>query len=210
MSTYPCFISFRHYKGENADSFIKQFVECLNGFLDPLCGESFIDYLRMQPGYDLNPSIASALCQSACMVVIWTPRYFDEEHPWCAKEYKAMLALEKQRLEYLPIDQRMQRLIIPVIFSGKNSYPASLRDGIIYYDFSDFMLYEKRMSRNRKFADKIRELANYIFERLQTLKNINQGSWFDCNGVNFSNDEEIFNFIKNLKGMDVENFPFRS
>ncbi|MBI3302336.1 MAG: hypothetical protein HYZ72_09725 [Deltaproteobacteria bacterium] len=45
-----------------------------------------------------NKKIEKALCESVCMIVVFTPTYFSGTHFYCVREYKAMVELEKRRL----------------------------------------------------------------------------------------------------------------
>jgi len=73
---------------------------------------------RLKPGYSLNNSLSQYLYQSACMVVFFTPHYFNLEKLYCAREFFAMLDLERQRLGLLPAANRNHGLIIPVAYRG--------------------------------------------------------------------------------------------
>lgn len=207
MSFYPCFISFRHYGDEISDSFVRQFEECLSAELVPLIGSRpFIDYNRMSPGYSLSQSIQQALCQSACMIIIWSPQYLTEDHIWCAMEFYAMLELEKRRLQNLPQTERAKKLIIPVIYRGSKFYPSSL-DDTLYLNFEKFTLYNSEMIKNEFFADKIKDLAEYIFERIEAFKTHGYTPWGDCADFNLPSRTDSIEFIKKNKVRNPK-FPF--
>ncbi|HTE10741.1 MAG TPA: toll/interleukin-1 receptor domain-containing protein [Chitinophagaceae bacterium] len=212
MAFYPCFISFRHFDDEISEAFIKQFVDCLNGYLTPLVGVGpFIDYKRMQAGYKLSPAIADAICNSACMIVIWTPQYFTSEHIWCAMEYKAMIDLEKKRLSLLPGGEQFKGLIIPVIYRGSKYYPSKLADQEIYLNFEKFGLYEEVMMKNKKFAEEIEKLADYIADRIDAFRRNNQNPWGSCNGFQLPSENDTKQFIQAITGVaqNTQAFPFR-
>lgn len=198
MIYYPCFISFRHFDDEISVEFIKQFEKCLTGYLNPLVGQKpFIDYNRMAPGYDLKPAITDALCQSACMLVIWSPKYFDTEHVWCAKEFIAMTELEANRLRLLPQEERIKKLIIPVIYRGSKYYPRTLADGTLYLNFEKFGLYEPEMIKNQKFAEEIEKLAEYIYERLKAFERLKTNNPIGrCPELTLRSDSEALQYIE--------------
>jgi len=212
MNYYPCFISFRHFDDAISEAFINQFVDCLKGYLNPLVGKDpFVDFKRMEPGYSLQPALANALCNSACMVVIWSPQYFNEEHLWCAMEYKAMIELEKKRLSLLPAHEQFKKLIIPVIYKGSKYYPADLEDSTLYLNLEKFSLYETEMIKNKNFATEIERLANYIYDRIRVFNKITPAPWGNCGQFQLPSKQDAIDFVQN---MNIENdngdaFPFR-
>lgn len=207
MPFYPCFISFRHYGDDISESFIKQFEKCLTAELIPLVGEKpFIDFNRLSPGYSLSHSLQEAICQSACMIIIWSPQYLSQEHPWCAMEFKAMMDLEEKRLAMLPYGERGKKLIIPVIYRGSKYYPNQLKD-TLFLNFEKFTLYNQEMIKNDFFAEKIRELAEYIYERIEIFKTHKFHPWGDCQDFNLPSQDETFQFIKS-NNVKRQEFPF--
>jgi len=207
MAYNPCFISFRHFGDKISDAFIQQFEECLTAELKPLIGKTpFIDHKRMHPGYSLNATIAQELCQSVCMVVIWTPQYFNEEHIWCATEFKAMQGLEAQRLLLLPKEERNKRLIIPVIYRGSKYYPDDLSD-TLYLNFEKFTLHETEMIKNGFYANEIKNVAEYIHDRILAFKKISISPWGKCEDFILPNKEETLAFLQEKN--TTQKFPFR-
>ena len=207
MPFHPCFISFRHFDSELSERFVRQFEQCLSAELEPLTGKKpFIDFLRMQPGYSLNASVAAAVCQSTCMIVIWSPQYFSEDHLWCTREFTAMLALENARLQLLPPNERNKKLIIPVIFRGSKHYPFNLSD-TLYLNFEKFSHSKKQMSRNERFSEEIRKLAEYIHERIIAFENSNVAPWGDCDKFALPDVDEARTYIKN--NLRSNSFPLR-
>lgn len=96
---YSCFISYRHAEGELHRRIIRDLFEALSEELELHVGEKiFLDEERLRGGFLYNEVIAEALCMSACMVLVYTPTYFDLEHSYCAREFRAMEALEEYRL----------------------------------------------------------------------------------------------------------------
>ncbi len=100
-----CFISYSHSTDPHYASVITTFAEQLDNQLAlPMPKrEIFRDNDRLKPGYLFQPALAQALCESSCMVMLFTPGYFDEAHPFCALEYLAMQELEQQRAAHLDI-----------------------------------------------------------------------------------------------------------
>src|SRR4051794_30268202 len=96
---YSCFISYRHGQRKLAERIVQDLYDALSSELELLMNEQiYLDRERLKGGNFYNEALATALCQSACMITIFTPTYFDCNHPFCAREYKAMERLEQSRL----------------------------------------------------------------------------------------------------------------
>ncbi len=80
----------------------------------------YLDERRLRGGDFLDPELAANICSSACMVLLFSPYYFDMQSMYCAREYKAMLELEAKRLKLLPQGfGKRKGLIIPVVMRGE-------------------------------------------------------------------------------------------
>lgn len=209
MAFYPCFISFRHFDDELAEEFVNQFHKSLTASLNPYFGaEPFIDFKRIKPGYQIDPTIADAICNSACMIMIWSPQYFNEDHLWCTMEYKAMIELEETRRNQLPLEYRNRRLIIPVIYKGSKFLPTNLK-GTHVLNFEKFALYESDMLRNKNYIPLIEELAAYIFELFEAFKQQGCQPWGNCNGFQLPSVQDTKMFLQRLTN-NTNTFPFRT
>ena len=92
---YSCFISYRHDYVQIAEDF----QDALENELSLLINlPVYRDEERLQGGDFYNSRLAKALCRSACMVMIYTPRYFDARSTYCAREFRAMELLEEDRI----------------------------------------------------------------------------------------------------------------
>lgn len=168
-----CFISFRHGQHELTQRFVSEFHDGLCSELETYLGggvTAFLDQDRLQGGDLFNEAIAQHLWESSCLVMVYTPSYFDLTHTYCAREYKAMEGLEQTRLPLLGdgID-RTHGLIIPVIFRGGRHLPSEIRDSRHCYDFSEFLLTDQPLSKHAKYAGALRQMAEYIAERYRAL-----------------------------------------
>lgn len=165
---YACFVSYRHGQREAVRDTVLRFHESLASELEFWLGSDlpvYLDQDRLQPGHLYNEALATALCQSVCMVMLFTPTYFDSVHRYCAREYHGMLAIERQRLAFLEQEQRQRGLIIPVILRGERFLPSEIKNRRNYRNFEKFLLGHRDMSRHPQYPDAIRELAEYITER---------------------------------------------
>src|SRR5215475_6616902 len=99
-----CFISYRHGQYELMRQFTADLCAALRSELEPMlhgCGVYVDD--RLMGGDLYSVALARNLYESATMVMVYTPTYFDAEHPYCAREYTAMIALEQERLSRLRV-----------------------------------------------------------------------------------------------------------
>ncbi|MEQ1746273.1 MAG: toll/interleukin-1 receptor domain-containing protein [Saprospiraceae bacterium] len=163
---YSCFLSYRHGDKTMA-TFANQIVEALADELAMLLGDYkslpiFKDDRSMEVGDKIDPAIAQALCQSVCMLVIYTPNYLSEEKLYCASELEGMLRAEQQRLAKITGANPKTGLLITVILRGdRESLPQILQDRE-NEDFSAFALYSSEIRRNRKFAPQVQQIAKKI------------------------------------------------
>ena len=176
---YACFISYRHGQQEVKERFVKEFHKTLSGELGLLRKETVcVDWDRLRGGDFYNASLARAVCESACFIAIYHPTYFDLEHTYCAREYRAMCQLESNRLQLLPTEDRDHGLIVPVILRGEDSIPTEIAAKRHFEDFSSFMLLDVELSRHPNYAQKIRQIAGYIDARCKSF--LKAGVDFDC------------------------------
>src|SRR3954447_18759174 len=97
---YSCFISYCHGQEELMKGFMDQLKRALKAELEPLLDEEvYIDDERLKPGSLYNEALASAICESICMIVVYSPRY--ERHEYCRREFAAMESLEQPRKQML-------------------------------------------------------------------------------------------------------------
>jgi hypothetical protein len=169
---HTCFLSYRHGQHSIKQRFIREFHQALSGELALLRNENvYVDWDRLEGGDFYNEALARALFESVCMVVVYQGNYFDLEHTFCAREYRAMCDLETQRLELLPNREgRDHGLIIPVILRGANAIPPEITSRRQYHDFSKFMLIDEELERHPLYAPRIRQIGDYIHERCSLLE----------------------------------------
>jgi hypothetical protein len=196
---HAAFISYRHGPGQIKQRFIEEFNRALSGELELLRNEKvYVDMARLKGGDLYNEALARALYQSATLVMVYQPNYFDVSHPYCAREYRAMRALEQERLSLVPdIQEREHGLIIPVVLRGRPSLPAELANHRQYQDFSKFMLMDDEISRHPMYSPKVREIAEYIHGRCQCLDDA--GVPFDkLDGFELPHEHETREWIQGL------------
>ncbi len=165
---YSCFISYRNPRiGEN----LAQHRKIVTDFYKTLAGELamhveepvYIDKQRLKPGFFFNESLAESLCRSACMVMLYTPTYFHLEHPYCAREFRAMEELESARLGQVNHPSMASTgLILPVVIRGRDWLPPYVSDKRTYHELATLNLLKKRITSHSRYQEAIRQTARYV------------------------------------------------
>lgn len=177
---YSCFISYCHGQHELMQQFIKELTEALKSYIEPYLVEPvYIDEDRLKPGYLFNEALAEALCQSVCMIVVYSPTY--EDRPYCLREYAAMEELQAKRSKMMGrMTGRERGMIIPIVFRGEEFIPAKLKSLIHYADFSKFTLAETGIKNSPPYIKQIEDIAKYIRQLYNDLKGLGADPCQDC------------------------------
>lgn len=173
---YACFISYIHSEAELGRGFVMQFVDALQGELEQLVDLKQRPIYRdnlVRPGDDWQRSLSTALCQSVCMVLIYSPVY--GRRPECLREFEAMMQIETERRALLagqgaPAAPAQAGFIIPVVLRGFDRLPEQILRSRQAVDFSHFTLAEDPMQSNRLFVDQVRRIAERIQDHLDALE----------------------------------------
>lgn len=205
---YSCFISCFHVtRNELHERVISELHKGLTLELESWREEKvFLDEARFLSNFSFDEKVASVLCRSACMVVIFMPRYFRSGNLYCAREFKAMELLEAERLRLLNCESRKKHgLILPVVFRG--SLPARIGQGRTCFDFGDYVLASPELSRHPEYGARIKALAEYIAKRCEELEKLPKFET-SCEGFRLPADEEARSFIKEMQSK-THAFPLR-
>ena len=169
---YSCFISYTTGQRALMRRIVTDLDEALSNELDArTAAPAFLARERLEGGNFQEEVISQALCKSVCMIMLFTPRYFNPEATYCAREYVAMENLEKERFARAGIKgDATNGLIIPVIFRGWEHFPTEIKKRRQCYDFKSFTMADRRMSKHRKYADEIVRMATYVHERCLTFQ----------------------------------------
>lgn len=189
---YACFISYSHGEEALVKNFIDQFKAALKAYLEPWMDEEvFVDVDRLKAGFKYNEALAQAICQSVCMIVVYSPVY--ERRPYCGREYEAMERLEKQRLLRLAgaAANGFKGLIIPVVLRGFAHLPPRIQASRQAIDFSHFTLATPTMSHNPDFVARIEEIAQQIYQHLRTFSDSDGDCCGDCSAFSLPADHEV-------------------
>src|SRR5262245_8245574 len=103
---YGCYVSYRRDQAITR-RFVKDLAQGLSYELAPLLDPAvFVDESELVAGARFEKKIADAMCRSVCMIFVFTPTYFSESHPLCAREFRAMEQIETKRMSLLGKDGR--------------------------------------------------------------------------------------------------------
>lgn len=176
---YGCFFSYAHSRHELMQRFKATLAGALRCYLEPYFDnedELFVDTEQLGGGDDLDSKIARAMCESVCMILIYTPKY--EAHPYTRREYAAMRALEAERSKWYALPSH---LIIPVIMTQHpDRLPPQITDNSFYVDFSRFTMATGDLKSNPEFLPDIDKMVRRIVTHYQCLRKT-MPPGHDCN-----------------------------
>lgn len=166
---YGCFFSYAHGRHDLMQGFKNTLAEALQCYLEPYFDtedELFIDNEQLGGGDDLDRKIAKAMCESVCMILIYTPKY--EAHPYTRREYAAMRLLEQERSNWYALPSH---LIIPVVMTRHPSHlPPQITESSFYVDFSRYTLADADLKSNPSFLPDIDRMVKRIATHYQYQK----------------------------------------
>lgn len=168
-----CFLSFRGGRGNLAAGILDLFAKALENELELQVDAGLYRYTeKMVAGDFIDPNIADELVASACMVVLFTGKYFSKTHTYCTREYLAMSRLEENRLKALQNDDPAKHgLIIPVILRNPERFPNLLKQRF-WFDFTEFAEDDNGIAKPKRFFSDIRKIAAYIASRCYELDGV--------------------------------------
>ena len=164
---YSCFISYRHTETRLNQSMVRRMVEALKAELELRVPKKvFLDRERLLGGEFYNENLATELCQSACMVILYWPTYFSTENTFCSREYQSMVRLESERLARLPDPlERQKGLILTLAIRDFKQVPAELQGRRNIYNFEGHSMRPNTAS----FFNDVKNIGGYIAERCRIL-----------------------------------------
>jgi hypothetical protein len=207
---YACFISYRHGQRATAEILIDNLYKILAGEISLWLNEDvYLDRERLRGGDFYNESLTRALCQSVCMVVLYTPIYFDTEFTYCAREYMAMEALERNRLKLLGnLSVQEHGLIIPVVCRGRNLLPDVIKTRRNFFDFEQYYLGGTTLPHRGKCLTDVQEIARYIRARYEELTSLPVDITGDCGSFQLPGDAEVRRWVQSFRGLRSLGAPF--
>jgi hypothetical protein len=151
--------------------FIVEFDEALASELEALVDlRIYKDEQRLTGGDFFNGVLAKGLCESVCMIMVFTPTYFNSRHTYCTREYLAMKELEDARLARPETGPAAAHgLIIPVVLRDFEQLPDEIRSVRQVYRFEQFATSDRRIVRNPQYLPDIQKIARYVAARCRDL-----------------------------------------
>jgi hypothetical protein len=178
--TYSCFISYR--RNPDGNKFAEYFHTALANQLAHYTPLSvFRDETDLEKGGGRYPNqLSQALCESVCMVMIYTPVYFNKQKTYCAREYKSMEKLEAERVKILrrPVNKTLS-LIIPVIYRGSERFPPVIKEQRTSHDLTWINRAESCVG-NDNFHIKVLHIAEYIGKCCEEISAIKKDPCREC------------------------------
>lgn len=193
---HSCFISYRNSQDDIAKELAISLSTELGRWLDM---DVYVDKGRIKGGDFFNDELAQALCESVCWIVIFTPTYFSKQHTYCAREYWTMEQLEEQRLNELGLPKNEKHgLIIPIVYRGEKKLPESIKENRAYLLFEDYQIGGRDNLENEEYAKKIKEIAEYIDERCDQLREVEHSVCGCCDTISFPKESDIANWLEGM------------
>ena len=128
----------------------------------------FIDKQRLTGGQFFNPVLAKSLCESVCMIMLYTQSYFSPTYLYCTREYMGMENLENARRQLITYDPDHRGLIIPIVLRGLEFMPVLVKNHRNYHDFQSYTTACKRITRHPRLVGQIQKISKYIFSCYRT------------------------------------------
>lgn len=183
---HACFISYPHsIIGDSTQTFVDNFIEPLSrelGFLVQEKDSIYVDRKRLQPGAIWDPELTKAICESACMIVLYTPLYLCSEY--CLREYVAMEILEEKRKKILGQEYNQQNgMIIPLVIPMYFDLPDKLKQIRQCVDVSEYKL-RKFNTEDKNDRDLVSRIGAQIIYNLKKTRQIDE-SVFDIKCSDF-------------------------
>ena len=198
-SQYSCFVSYRHTTGYKGKNYTERIVEDLKAELElRIAREVYRDVERLKGAEFYKEALASAICRSVCMVVLFWPGYFSSEHTFCAREFKAMEDLEKRRLALLPEEERDKSLIIVLALRGFDQIPQEIKGIRLCKDFEAHTM-KYNMRSNAGFQRDIFEIGAYIAERVRAFQRFCPDVFTGCESFALPPEQHILPWLQQVE-----------
>ena len=139
--------------------------------------------------------LAKSLCESVCLIVIYTQSYFSNIHLYCTQEYMAMEKMEEVRRRLIPNDPDYRGLIIPVVLRGLEFMPGVVKKYRNCYDFQSYTTACKRITRHPKLVGHVQQISRYIFLCYKLFEGLRDDPCSDCQAYNLPTEDEARNWL---------------
>jgi TIR domain len=198
MPEHACFISYVRGQYELMKSFVNHVTEQLQSSLEPYLGDEavYIDQEQLQPGDPYPVELAQAICNSACMIVIYSPIY--ERHAYCLREYKAMEEVARMRAQLLGDQSNAsKRMIIPIMLRGTQGRMLRAMQQLTH--ICDLSSYSTQMSDIRDHPDfipEIERIALRISDLHAELEELDEEAATLCSTFELPPEEDVLPYLQ--------------
>lgn len=185
---HACFISYRNgdRNDKGMDARRKDIQDTLNAFACDLRDElkrELVNHLNLQDcmiffdqdenclskGDPLMSTFSSGVCNSVCMIVVFTRHYLDKEKLTCAAELEGMMRRLEQRCEKMGLNANIaSNWIFTAVFREPERVPDILNKNLRF----DFTAYENSslpLRDNPEFRKQIKVMAKKIADFWEEL-----------------------------------------
>jgi hypothetical protein len=202
---HACFVSYRHGREPGTAKLYRTFRDELAVQLElylPGMGV-FFDEKRLAGGDFFEEEIRRALSHSVCMILLFTPQYFSERHTFCAREYRAMVELERQRLAAVPALGQGKGLVLPVVLRGRLVDELKMRQA---FTFGRTLLADSDL-RLRSTRIVMEQIARAVYVRHEAFRVAGFDPCTQCNGVRMPAEPDILGWVRSVAG-GMQPFPW--
>jgi len=220
---HACFISYRN--GDRNDTGLdarrQDIADTMNAFARDLRDElkrALITSINLLPclvfldqdveclskGDPLMATLSASICESVCMVVVFTGHYLDEEKLICAAELEGMLRRLKERCQKLEVSEnRASEWVFTAVFREPEQVPQILNENL-RFDFTAYDSSSKPLRDHPGYLDNIRGLALKIKDAWNEMKHHDALNFTDdCPNFNIldpdQNEQDLLQFVKTNK-----------
>jgi hypothetical protein len=171
--THACFLSFPREAGK-ATLFAQEFYSELKETIavygkDDLPIFKYDQCEDRRMGDDWTLWIQRELCQSAMMVAVCAPVYFNGS-PGCVSEFDGMELLAQKRCAELSAADKLPNWIIGLRLKSQVALPR-LNKGYHVVDFFDCVEEPRNVRRKKQHRQTVEALADRIYQHWQWVKN---------------------------------------
>jgi TIR domain-containing protein len=194
-----CFISYRHPGNDASARLIHAFARALESRISlHIAGAKvYLDDYKLRIGDRFQEELATELCNSACMILLFNRSYFDVNHHFCAREYQAMLQLEERRLGPSSPDLKAKGLILALAVKNPEHMPDEIKDQRHYLDISKLTL-APRSFEEKAWIKRLDEIAEVVADRYYSLQRLPQVLNHDCSSFRLPSFADIESWLRKV------------
>jgi len=209
---YACFISYPEPVDES-DEYVRRLVEpfhrTLSKIVKPLLGGMPV-FLPPRQVIEEN-ELAKALCESACMIIVFTPQYLRKDAPRCAREYRAMEILEQERLRKIGVlTANISSLIIPIHIFDPKIVSRNIFESHTGYDIQPIVRDIIRDNNFPEYDPNIIKIAEEICRCVQTMVDYIEDPCGECGEYQLPDVSEIQDLLDSSPAKIPAIYPIKA